>query len=143
MPRPDRLRVIERPFGWLPCRLLSEGWLETLSRPAKLLYLLLVAAADRQGLSFYSDARIEHVLALSDGELARARVELAELDLLAFDGRIYQLLSLPHHPPWPAGPAQPRIATRRQCEPPSVESTPSSSDQLPEDVQAILHKLLG
>ena len=78
MLRPDRLRVIERPFGWLPCRLLSDGWLETLSQPAQLLYLLLAMAADRQGLSFYGDARIEHVLALGAGELVRARQELTD-----------------------------------------------------------------
>jgi hypothetical protein len=65
--RPERLRSIERPFGWLPCRLLSEGWLQALSGPAKQLYMLLATAADRQGLSFYSDARIDRVLTLGDG----------------------------------------------------------------------------
>ena len=142
--RPERLRSIERPFGWLPCRLLSEGWLEALSGPAQQLYMLLATAADRQGLSFYSDARIDRVLALGDGELARSRLELTELDLLAFDGRIYQLLSLPRHPPQlPASFAGPRTTPHEPCEPAPTGNTPSASDEVPEDVQAILRKLLG
>jgi hypothetical protein len=139
--RPDRLRAIERPFGWLPCRLLSGGWIEGMSRPAQLLYPLLAMASDRQGLSFYGDARIEQLLALEADELVQAQEELTDADLLAFDGRTYQLLSLPHQRPHPASPAPPQ-----QRKPPSADSacpTPSPTDQLPEDVQAILHKLLG
>lgn len=141
--RPERLRSIERPFGWLPCRLLSDGWLEALSGPANLLYMLLSTAADRQGLSFYSDARIERVLALGAADLVRARRELTEFDLMAFDGRIYQLLSLPRHPPRPACPSGPRTTPHEPCEPASTANTPSASDEVPEDVQAILRKLLG
>lgn len=141
--RPERLRAIERPFGWLPCRLLSGGWLEALGGQAKLLYMLLATAADRQGLSFYSDARIEQVLALGAGDLAGARLELTELDLLAFDGRIYQLLSLPGHPPRPACPSAPRATPHEPSAPSSTEDATPSSDDLPEDVQTILRKLLG
>jgi len=141
--RPERLRSIERPFGWLPCRLLSGGWIEALGGQAKLLYMLLATAADRQGLSFYSDDRIEQVLALGAGDLARARLELTELDLLAFDGRLYQLLSLPIHPPRPACLSGPRTTPREPSAPSSTEIAPSSSDDLPEDVQVILRKLLG
>lgn len=141
---PERLRSIERPFGWLPCRLLSGGWLEALSGPAKLLYMLLATAADRQGLSFYSDGRIEQVLALgAAGDLASARLELTELDLLAFDGRIYQLLSLPSHPPRPACPAEPPTTPHEPSAPSTMGNAPSPSDKLPEDVQAILRKLIG
>ncbi len=133
--RPERLRVIERPFGWLPCRLLSDGWFESVSQPAKLLYPLLAMASDRQGLSFYSAPRIEQVLGLGVGELDQARNELSEADLLAFDGWTYQLLSLPHHCPPLASELQPRSTTRDPSASPSLE--------LPDDVQAILHKLLG
>lgn len=93
--RPDRLRPLERPFGWIPFRFLKSGWLPRLGRDAKLLYFFLCLVADGRGISFYGDARIEDLLALSAGELARARDELTELDLLAFDGRLYQVLSLP------------------------------------------------
>jgi len=62
--RPDRLRTIERPFGWLPCRLLTGGMLAQMSGPARQLYLLLALAADRRGLSFCGDRRIQQTLGL-------------------------------------------------------------------------------
>lgn len=92
---PERLRGIERPFGWVPLRLLTSGLLAQLSREAKLLYFFLCLVSDRQGLSFYGERRLERELGLARGALHRARQELKRYDLLAFDGRIYQLLSLP------------------------------------------------
>lgn len=106
--RPDRLRTLERPYSWVPFRLLSSGRLAELSRPAKLLYFLLCLVADRRGLSFYGDRRMHELLALSDQELCGARTELCDRDLLAFDGRVYQLLS------WPAEPAH-RPAAGPRC----------------------------
>lgn len=93
--RPERLRRVERPFGWLPCRLLQGDLLRQMSVPAKLLYMHLALAADRRGLSYWGDQRICHHLGISAAELQQARSQLVELDLIAFDGRVYQLLSLP------------------------------------------------
>lgn len=93
--RPDRLRRLERPFSWIPFRILTSGLLAQLSRPAKLLYFFLCLVADQHGLSFYGEQRLRGLLAFTGLELARARHELCKRDLLAFDGRIYQLLSLP------------------------------------------------
>lgn len=93
--RPDRLRRLERPFGWIPFRILTSGLLTHLSRPAKLLYFFLCLVADQNGVSFYGERRLEGLLELSDFELTQARHELCERDLLAFDGRVYQLLSFP------------------------------------------------
>jgi hypothetical protein len=98
-PRPlrgDRLRTLERPFGWIPFRILTSGRLEQLGRGAKLLYFFLCLVADRDGVSFYGDVRLGRLLGLSWLELEAAREELCRHDLLAFDGRVYQLLSLPH-----------------------------------------------
>jgi hypothetical protein len=97
-PRPlrfDRLRAIERPFGWIPFRLLTSGVLTQLSPQARQLYMVLCLVADRNGLSFYSDWRLSLMLQLCDDELDGARQQLVERDLLAYDGRVYQLLSLP------------------------------------------------
>lgn len=97
-PRPlrvDRLRTLERPFGWIPFRLLSSGWLPRLGREAKLLYFFLCLVADGQGISYYGDARLFRLLDMSLADLGMAREELCRRDLLAFDGRVYQLLSLP------------------------------------------------
>jgi len=128
--RPDRLRRIERPFAWLPCRLLTEGWLGSLSIPANLLNLLLSLASDRQGLSYFGDPRICAELSLCQDELHSARQELINRDMLAFDGRIYQLLPLPrrmavHRPKQPAPEAQGRGAAG------------------PEHVGQILNRILG
>ena len=41
LPRPERLRVIERPFAPIPFRLITDGFFADLSDPAKLVYLFL------------------------------------------------------------------------------------------------------
>jgi hypothetical protein len=41
----------------IPHRLLSDGFLAALSQPELLLYIFLILAADRYGLSYYSDDR--------------------------------------------------------------------------------------
>jgi hypothetical protein len=93
--RPDRLRHLERPFGWAPFRLLSSGQLARLSVSATALYLVLCLVADRQGLSYWGEARLQALVGLDAVALRRARDELQRHDLLAFDGKLYQLLSLP------------------------------------------------
>lgn len=93
--RPDRIRIVQKPFAWIPFRLLTDGHLASLSDPAKLLYLLLCLAADRNGLSFYGDKRILSYFQLDHRQLELARSELIEKDLIAYDGRLYQVLSLP------------------------------------------------
>lgn len=93
--RPDRQRTIERPFGWIPFRLMTSGLLEKLRPPAKLLYFFLCLVSDGRGVSFYGERRIGELLELSASDLREARQQLCQNDLLAFDGRVYQLLSLP------------------------------------------------
>ena len=101
-PRPDRLRTLERPFGWIPFRILTSGRLQQLGREAKLIYFFLCLVADGHGISFYGDVRLCRLLGLSAPELEHGRQELCRRDLLAFDGRVYQLLSLPQETPAPA-----------------------------------------
>ena len=64
------------------------------SPEALALYVLLVCAADAQGLSFYSDARIAQLLALAPPALSAARRQLMALGLIAYQKPLYQLLSL-------------------------------------------------
>lgn len=130
--RPDRLRSLERPFSWIPFRLLSSGLLGELSRPAKLLYFFLCLVADRQGMSYYGERRVHALLGLSAQELELARAELLDLDLLAFDGRIYQLLSLPASPP-----VQPAASTSGSRRAPEQDSPEQGAQQL----SAILQRL--
>ena len=93
--RDDRIRTIEKPFAWLPCRILVSGLFSRLSDDAKLLYLFLCLAADRQGLSFYGDQRIQSFFQIQAPAIHQAKQELIQKDLIAYDGYLYQVLSLP------------------------------------------------
>ena len=92
---PQRLR---RPpttgWSWVDRRFLREHG-DYLSREALLLYLFLVAVADRYGLSFYSDHTLASRLRLSLPALERARQELLDRDLIAHQLPLVQVLSLP------------------------------------------------
>jgi hypothetical protein len=93
--RGDRVRTVEKPFAWIPCRILMNGLFGDLSDEAKLLYLFLCLAADRQGLSFYGDQRIQSYFQLETFAIDEAKQELIQKDLIAYDGHLYQVLSLP------------------------------------------------
>jgi len=81
------------------------GIFAQLSSLAKLLYCFLCIVANREGVSYYGDYRLTMELKLSGTELRHARDELCRCDLIAFDGKYYQVLSLPAattpkgHPP--------------------------------------------
>jgi len=92
---PERIRQIEGSFSFIPHRFLSDGFLAALSQHELLLYLFLILAADRYGLSFYSCNSICSLLELSVDQYLKARDSLIGKDLIAFDGTIFQVLSLP------------------------------------------------
>jgi hypothetical protein len=98
---PDRVRKITGTFGFIEHRFLKEGFFYTLSHYEILLYLFLVLVADRHGLSFYSYDKMCTLLRISVDEFILARDGLIEKDLIAFDGRTFQVLSLPQHGPPP------------------------------------------
>jgi len=92
---PQRIRRIEGGFSFIPHRFLTEGFLASLQQKELLLYLFLVLASDRHGLSFYSYDAICSLLQLSVDEYLEARNALIAKDLIAFDGTLYQVLELP------------------------------------------------
>lgn len=92
---PDRIRQNEGSFAFIPHRFLSDGFLAKLSQHELLLYLFLILAADRYGLSFYSGHSICSLLVLDTDQYLKARDGLIKKDLIAFDGTIFQVLSLP------------------------------------------------
>lgn len=98
-PRPDRLRSIRGSFSWIDHRFLRQGFDQGLTRLEKLLYLVLVAVSNRDGVSFYSDQRLAELLEVQyPHELAGARDELMARDLIAFEQGVYQVLELPARP---------------------------------------------
>ena len=95
-PRPDRIRSIVGSFSWIDHRFFRQGFDQGLTRLEKLLYLVLVAVSNRDGVSFYSDERLGELLDISfPHELTGARAELVARDLIAFENGIYQVLDLP------------------------------------------------
>jgi hypothetical protein len=66
-----------------------------LSHDAVLLYFLLCAVANKDGLSFYGDGTIATLVRISLPALIAARDELLARDLIAHETRFTQVLSLP------------------------------------------------
>ena len=95
---PDRVRTIDGGFSFIPHRFLTDGFLAGLSADEILVYFLLVLAGDRQGLSYYSQDRLCTLLRMSPDRFLAARNGLIDKSLLAFDGFLFQVLSLPEKP---------------------------------------------
>ena len=93
--RPDRLRQVPAQFSWIDQRLVRDNFLRHGQPAAWALYLVLVTVADAQGLSYYSDATLSHLLQLDALTLARARQQLLAGDLVAYQKPLYQVLALP------------------------------------------------
>jgi hypothetical protein len=91
---PERLRQVPSQFSWIDHRLVRDKHITGRSAEALALYLFLVTVADGQGLSYYSDAGIGKLLRLEGPLLARARQELIQARLIAYEKPLYQVLSL-------------------------------------------------
>lgn len=97
-PRPERIRRSAGGFAFVPNRFLHEGFFASLDHIERSLYLFLVLAGDRNGVSFYGHERICATLEISLDDYIAARNGLIQKDLLAFDGTRFQILSLPAAP---------------------------------------------
>lgn len=96
---PERLRRIsDGTFGFIPHRFLRDGFFASLTSDELALYLFLVLAADRNGISYYTYDRICSVLEMQLERYLSTRNSLIDKDLIAFDGIRFQLLSLPPKP---------------------------------------------
>jgi hypothetical protein len=96
---PERVRKITGSFKFIEHRFLQEGFFYTLSYCELLLYLFLVFVADRHRLSFYSYDKMCTLLRITVDEFILARDGIIEKDLISFDGRTFQVLSLPRDGP--------------------------------------------
>jgi hypothetical protein len=96
---PQRIRKITGSFAFIEHRFLQRGYWDRLGHHELLLYVFLVLAADRRGLSYYSYDRILSLLKLSVDEYIVSRDRLIDADLIAFDGHLFQVLSLPEQLP--------------------------------------------
>jgi len=91
----DRVRKITGSFAFIEHRFLRNGFLSALTHQELLLYVFLVLVADRNGLSYYSYDKICILLGITLDDYIIARDGLIEKDLIAFNGHLFQVLSLP------------------------------------------------
>jgi hypothetical protein len=99
---PERVRRLKGSFAAIEHRFLRDGFWQSLSHQELLLYFFLVLVGDRDGVSFYSYDRIITLLHLHLDEYIQARDALIAKDLIAFDGHLFQVLSLPEAPIFPS-----------------------------------------
>lgn len=92
---PDRKRSIEHPFGWIPRRFITGGYIRMCSKEELLLYFFLGIVSDSYGLSFYGDNSICMALGVEQEILVQARQSLESKGLIAYKKPLYQVLSLP------------------------------------------------
>lgn len=95
---PGRRRQITGSFAFIEHRFLRDGFWSSLHPQECLLYVFLVLVADRNGLSYYGYDKICTLLRFTLDDYLVARNALIEKDLIAFDGHLFQVLSLPDKP---------------------------------------------
>jgi hypothetical protein len=129
--RPDRVRSIrDGGFAFVPNRFLHDGFFAALLDDELVLYFLLILAGDRNGLSFYSYDSLCSMAGMTLERYLAARGALIGKDLVAFDGRRFQVLSLP------TGASQ-----RLRTEPP-LQSQEELEDRDPATVQQLIRDSL-
>jgi len=92
---PHRIRRISGSFGFIPHRLITDGFVAALAPPELLLYFFLILVCDRNGLSYYAYDKICSLLSMTPDQYIEARNGLIEKELIAFDGTLFQVLELP------------------------------------------------
>lgn len=128
---PQRVRrTAGQGFSFLPFRFLRDGFLAALGPRELALYVFLILAGNRDGVSFYGYDAICSTLRLTLDDYIAARKSLIQMDLIAFDGNRYQVLSLP----------QKRVTTSPR--PPLVTADDFERDD-PATIRQILRHDLG
>ena len=125
----DRVRKIAGSFAFIEHRFLRNGFFSALTHHELLLYVLLVLVADRNGLSYYSYDKICILLRITLDDYIIARDGLIEKDLIAFNGHLFQVLSLPQTP--------------RVAEPELIETSEQMMQHDPATVARIISNAFG
>src|SRR6056297_2749084 len=73
--QPDRIRQIQGSFAFIEHKFLRNGFWTSLDHRELLLYLFLIMAADRQGVSYYSYNKICTILRITLDQYITARCQ--------------------------------------------------------------------
>lgn len=127
---PDRVRSIGgKGFAFVPNRFLHDGFFSALNEDELVLYFALVLAGDRNGLSFYHYDSLCSLIGMTVERYVAARNQLISLDLIAFDGTRFQVLSLP-------------AKAKRQTQPP-LQNAMAFEEQDPATIHLLIKDSLG
>jgi len=91
IPQPQKIRKIERSFAWIDHRLMRNGFVAVMTHRDLALYIFLILAADRNGISFYRKEKICEAVSLDFSQFEIARDRLINMKLVAFEN--YSVLS--------------------------------------------------
>ena len=91
IPQPKNIRNIKGSFAWIDHRLMRNGFIEVMTHDDMVLYLFLVLAADKNGVSFYRKEKICEAVLLDYNQFEIARDRLVNMNLIAFES--YSVLS--------------------------------------------------
>lgn len=120
---PDRVRRLPKcDWSWVDRRF-QRQFAAKLSGDAVFLYFILIAVSDKNGLSYYSDNSLALMIRASLPALSKARQELIQLDLIAYQSPLVQVLSLP-------------LDEQRQRKVPQTNSPSQASEEI--DLQSLI-----
>ena len=91
IPQPKRIRNIKSSFAWVDHRIMRNGFMETMTHQDIALYLFLILAADKNGVSFYRKEKICQAVSLDFNRFEIAKDRLINMKLIAFES--YSVLS--------------------------------------------------
>jgi len=156
---PQRRRDIPRQFSWVDHRLVRHRHICRCSTEALALYLFLITVSDADGLSYYADLSVGKYLNIRLKVLLKARRELINVGLIAYEEPIYQVLSLEPKPIATSISAPPKHREYNHDkddnqEPPLAPSPihspipPTPGDEIsrlkqPAHIGAIINKIIG
>lgn len=118
---PRRVRHPRGAYGWVDLKVVTGGFLERLESGEALTYLFLCAVGNTLGISFWSTARMAQVLHLDAAVVRQALETLVATDLIAWNGRVVQVLPLPESA---AGRPEARRVLRADSVPAATASLP-------------------
>jgi hypothetical protein len=91
IPQPKNIRNIKGSFAWIDHRLIRNGFINVMTHNDIVLYLFLILAADKNGVSFYRKEKMCETMSLDYNKFEVARDRLITMKLIAFES--YSALS--------------------------------------------------